>query len=149
MVGLLDLLNQEKAERAAERRAQFVLQQHLGGQGTVPLSQAGDSTLVMMKKAMNMSKLGGGKERGGEAGQQAGQTLPRHEAPQFHENRHMYERAGRTCLLNRMRSEHSGTHKENQAHGQQQQTGKRLIQSPKSSISDRSRLRERELFIAT
>ena len=89
MVGLLDLLNQEKAERAAERRAQFVLQQHLGGQGTVPLSQAGDSTLVMMKKAMNMSKLGG-KERGGDAGQQAGQTLPRHEAPQFHENRHVY-----------------------------------------------------------
>jgi hypothetical protein len=89
MVGLLDLLNQEKAERAAERRAQFVLQQHLGGKGTVPLSLAGDSTLVMMKKAMNMSKLGC-KEGGGEAGQQAGQTMPRQEAPQFHENRHVY-----------------------------------------------------------
>ena len=41
MVGLLDLLNQEKAERAAERRAQFMQQQQRGGQGTAPSSNAG------------------------------------------------------------------------------------------------------------
>jgi hypothetical protein len=102
MVGLLDLLNQEKAERAAERRAEFVHQQQLGGQGTMPSSKAGDSTsLEMMKKAMNMSKFGRKERReeeegAWEAGQQAGQTLREEES---HGALHKAAQQGRGILL--------------------------------------------------